>query len=357
MPDNQESTPVFICGYPKSGTTLLLALLDSHPDLLVFPEETKFFRNIVGHPKRRNPEYVLEHTGARAFGYDEVRWASGYRDYSAIDFKAYKRCLNQRWAGCVKDEPSLLESIIRCFGQVTGQPHKPYWIEKTPLNENYLEKAVKWWPDLRAIYIIRDPRDNYCSYKKTRQKRRQALEVQAYEEEKENRSPDLAKQKPSIPRLLVPDEFIAYWFESLNHWERFAARHADNMLLIRYEDLVESPRQVMESVCSFLQINWDEVLMRPTRSGVFWSGNSMHGTEFKGISTASVGKYKEVLSEREVRYLEAWLRRPIRRYEWRLEYQPVALFGLLRYLPFNQNSKLLIKAMMITGLISNWISS
>ena len=30
--------PVFICGHPKSGTSLLRAMLDSHPELLVYPE-------------------------------------------------------------------------------------------------------------------------------------------------------------------------------------------------------------------------------------------------------------------------------------------------------------------------------
>lgn len=29
--------PVFIVGYPKSGTTLLLSLLDAHPELVVIP--------------------------------------------------------------------------------------------------------------------------------------------------------------------------------------------------------------------------------------------------------------------------------------------------------------------------------
>ena len=32
--------PVFICGHPKSGTSLLRNLLDSHSELVVYPEET-----------------------------------------------------------------------------------------------------------------------------------------------------------------------------------------------------------------------------------------------------------------------------------------------------------------------------
>ena len=35
--------PIFIIGHPKSGTSLLNALLDSHPQLLVLPEETDYY--------------------------------------------------------------------------------------------------------------------------------------------------------------------------------------------------------------------------------------------------------------------------------------------------------------------------
>ena len=37
------SRPVFVVGYPKSGTTLALALLDGHPQLAVIPGETRWF--------------------------------------------------------------------------------------------------------------------------------------------------------------------------------------------------------------------------------------------------------------------------------------------------------------------------
>ena len=44
--------PVFVVGYPKSGTTLVVSLLDGHPQLVVFPEETEFMR-AIGSPYAR----------------------------------------------------------------------------------------------------------------------------------------------------------------------------------------------------------------------------------------------------------------------------------------------------------------
>ena len=37
----------FIAGQAKSGTTLLVALLDNHPELLVLPEETAYFPTVL----------------------------------------------------------------------------------------------------------------------------------------------------------------------------------------------------------------------------------------------------------------------------------------------------------------------
>src|SRR3990172_5712525 len=42
-----EDNATFICGHPKSGTSLVRGMLDSHPQLIVFPEETKFFRRVL----------------------------------------------------------------------------------------------------------------------------------------------------------------------------------------------------------------------------------------------------------------------------------------------------------------------
>ncbi len=38
-------TPIFILGLPRTGTTLLHSLLDSHPHLLVDAGESRFFRS------------------------------------------------------------------------------------------------------------------------------------------------------------------------------------------------------------------------------------------------------------------------------------------------------------------------
>src|SRR5215469_2339379 len=40
---------LFIGGCPKSGTTLVMSLLDSHPELVVLPEETSYLEDRPGY--------------------------------------------------------------------------------------------------------------------------------------------------------------------------------------------------------------------------------------------------------------------------------------------------------------------
>lgn len=325
-PGPGAKTPIFICGYPKSGTTLLLALLDRHPQLLVFPEETHFFQQIADHPEYQNPEYLLNQTSLKLFQRDEFQMASGFRDYSHIDFDQFQETFQGLWASRFSTQPSILEIIMQSYGQITGQMNSKYWVEKTPLNEKYLVKAQAWWPDLKAIYILRDPRDNFCSYRKQRLRRFESRRTRLLAEK--NISSQAAQRKISrLSQPLTIEAFVAYWLESVNLWERFASQNP-NGLLIQYEDLVRSPRQVLGRVTEFLSINWDDRLLIPTRNGTLWSGNSVFGLQFEGISTTSLGRYKELLSPGELKKLESWLQPVMKSYGWQIGDSMIALGAL-----------------------------
>jgi hypothetical protein len=287
---DEHKIPVFLCGFPRSGTTLLLALLDRHPELLVFPEETTFLA-LMGQLEYQTLDYYLTHTGASAFQYGEVTFPSGYRDYSDIDFAVYRQTVEKYWKASDKSEQALMESLIFAYGRVTGQLNKGYWVEKTPSNEDYLKQAQALWPRLRAIYVIRDPRDNYSSYRNKR-----------------------AKDSLELPVLT----FVTRWYRSLLAWRRFARQNPENSLLLIYRDLVQNPEAEMRRICDFLQIDWHENLLEPTRNGVFWSGNSTHGVVHEGISTSSIGKFRDHLTPDEITFIERWFAFVMKHYGWPL---------------------------------------
>ncbi|MDX1975779.1 MAG: sulfotransferase [Rickettsiales bacterium] len=274
---------LFIGGFPKSGTTLLATLLDSHPELMVFPEETHIFsmRKKYTTIKTRR-RYLRRSSGASTPGMDEavLDFPSGKRDYSFVDKERYKDQLRTRLS-VAKNLRELFEAILKNwmeFDIYRDNNQWKYFVEKTPFNELYHRKAMAWYPDAKFIYIVRDPRDNLLSYSKKQPKK-------------------------------TLDELIAMWRASYQAARELMQK--DQVLVIRYEDLVAAPRATMRDVASFLSIGFNEVLTQPTRMGMPWEGNSMFGDNAKSIHRKSKGRYKTLMTREQRLYIEGALYEPM----------------------------------------------
>lgn len=268
--------PILICGYPKSGTTLLTSLLDGHPELVVFPEETFYLRHVHQNPNEA-PEASaawLRKVALRYLGLGEAEGSFGNVDYREFDHEAFIERYDRRSER--RSGLGLLEAVVESFAETAGQTGRKYWVEKSPGNEHDLPIAAERWPDLRPIFITRDPRDVYLSY---------------------------AKKRNGDGRGLDVGKFVTGWAGTVAAWQQY--RTAGNPgLLVRYEDLVAHPRLTLERVCSYLGIEYAEQLDQPTKNGAPWFGNSMHGQKFTKVATDASGRWKGRLDEVDRRTLE-----------------------------------------------------
>src|SRR5205814_9136610 len=68
----------FIAGQAKSGTTLVAALLDSHPELLVLPQETAYFPTVLRKyrdaDRRAQCDYLTKESLLRVLFGGEPKW-------------------------------------------------------------------------------------------------------------------------------------------------------------------------------------------------------------------------------------------------------------------------------------------
>ena len=277
---------LFITGYSKSGTTLLLALLDSHPELLVFPRESEFF-TVAKAELEHDPPWGLRRFVRRCFGAPQF----GMRELldSPVDLKEYEAALKEEWSRRGGTIPTFLEAAIIAYGQVTGLKDRKWWVEKTPKTELQLPLLASWYPGLRSVFVLRDPRANYAAMKRWREREGASF---------------------GIPR------FCHEWMTSLRAAERSTSRLP--LLIVRYEDLVCEPRATLSRVCDFLGIGWSDTLLRPTLAGAPFGGNSIYGGQTQQISTASLERWKSVLTPEEVSRLERILRPLMERYDYEL---------------------------------------
>jgi hypothetical protein len=270
--------PLFICGHPKAGTSLVRAVFDSHPQLIVYPEETIFFRRYLPQAAGLDLQGQLELAERKLIHI--FRWnraqpvldQEGFpdRDYSAISYEAVRHKMAELVAQQHRHPGDILSAAVLAFGQVSGQLSEQtrHWVEKSPYNEYYTAQIFDWWPEARCIHILRDPRDNFVSYQR--------------------KHPDWSAEF-----------FAANWKRStLAGMQNRARFGSERYYILRYEDLTRSPEEYLQKVKDFLQIDWDTSLVAPTRAGEQWRGNSMFSgvsNEFQSISAAPVGRWKEKL--------------------------------------------------------------
>ncbi|MBM4134852.1 MAG: sulfotransferase [Nitrospira sp.] len=290
--------PLFIGGYPKSGTTLLLSLLDGHPEVAVFPEETRFFGHLLplmrsGASREAVLDQAFNHTGVRFFREGVFDDGAGVRDYSAIDFALYQRTVESLWASSGYSQAGLLIAMVSAYAQITGQDlaRKRYWIEKSPGTEHFATEILRLFPEASFVYTLRDPRANYFSYRK--------------------------KKEKYLKYTMSVEEFILAWIRSLQAILRgvkacsaMAASGQDvhnRYLVILYEELVRDPRGVMEKLAKQIGLSWDDCLMSPTRMNRPWEGNSMHGYAFAGVSSEPVMVWRAELDPNESAFIDSVL--------------------------------------------------
>lgn len=205
----------FIIGAPRSGTTLLRMMLDTHSDLSI-PPETGFILKIdLQKPLSCEDFYNL----VLNFPPDATAW----RDYKISD-RDFRDRLNQI------DDFNVVKGI-RCFYQTYADRFKkPRWGDKTPSYAFCVDKIAELLPKARFIHIIRDGRDVAVSLR-------------------------------------------TKWFRTGNsirelaqNWIDFVQAGRKNNFKERYlevffEDLIINTEETLRKICSFIELDYQEKML------------------------------------------------------------------------------------------------
>ncbi|HEX6289296.1 MAG TPA: sulfotransferase, partial [Herpetosiphonaceae bacterium] len=96
----------------------------------------------------------------------------------------------------------------------------------------------------------------------------------------------------------------------------------DRYLIVRYETLVEQPEATLRQVCAFIGEPYTPAMLTMEGAPAHRNrgGNSSYGTHTPGqISTTSIGKFRKVLSPRDLAFMQAYVGRQMRAYGYELE--------------------------------------
>ncbi|MBL0921675.1 MAG: sulfotransferase [Phycisphaerales bacterium] len=286
-----ESQLFFIVGCGRSGTTLLQSMLLSHPDMVI-PPETKFYGAFVERPRRLPPSFREDHElrkAAHAVWDDQRR-----RGIETNEDTLYRMAFAAR-----RDPNGLLLALLTAY----AIEHRAERVgEKSPIHTHYVGELAEAFPTAKFIHIMRDPR-----------------------------AVMLSRMTAGFGTSLIGP--------NIRRWKRAAQMHADfadalgpsRYLLVRYEDLVTSPRATLEKVCGLIKLDLLPEMLEPhKRQKKGFAERSSHGMNkpLKPISTSSLEKWKAALKPAHIALTEHALGEEMQRFGYKPTGARVALPGL-----------------------------
>jgi hypothetical protein len=232
-------TPIFLLSAPRSGSAWLRDVLGAHPDIASGPET-----------------YAFEALGwFLAVVEERARSEKGLLGAGYVDRVELGRACAQLYRSAIAS-------------RVGG---RAYFVEKTPLNTDFLDVIDLAFPAAKVVHLVRDGRDVACSMITARRERGMSLP---------------ADVRGATARWRRIERVIA-----------FGERHPERYCEVRYEALVAALRPQLERLFAFLEIPLvDSVLDRMCEVG----RNVKHPSAVTGAA-GFLGKWRASFSPEDVR--------------------------------------------------------
>jgi Sulfotransferase family len=213
----------FIVGSPRSGTTLLSMMLDSHPQLAI-PPETGFIPGalaaLFGTEERQRHSFVQ---ALGSFPPPSTAW----QDFG-IEQEALERELQEI-------TPFHVDAATRCFYRMyAARFGKTRWGDKTPSYGRHMKAIERLLPEASFIHIIRDGRDAALALR-------------------DSLSPDT--DMGGLARQWRRD-ICAIRRQSLT---------CQRYLELHYESLVADPATCLREICTCIEIDYDPAMLTRRR--------------------------------------------------------------------------------------------
>jgi hypothetical protein len=253
--------PFFIVGSDRSGTTMLRLMLDRASDGPAIPPETMFvtdFRDVLRAGGLDEHDAAKEFT-RRVWAHPRVQlWGIEGEPAPPPVGLGHREAF--RWA---VEQPFL--AYMRRDG-------KTWWADKTPPNIDHVDLLAEVFEGARFVELVRDGRD------------------------------------VTLSMIGMPwgDNNVwtcgVRWAHCIREGERQRAARPDEVLLVRYEDLVTQPREQLQRVSGFLGIDYDDDMLAVEKTDTSklqhqdWFSNL-----WQGINTSAMDKWRTKMDQDDQR--------------------------------------------------------
>jgi len=198
-PFEEAETPVFLVGFPRSGTTLLDVILDSHPRIQTLAEKPTV--------------YAIEHEARRLPG-------------------EYPRVVADLAPSTIE---SLRDAYFRAVDGFLARQPGTVLVDKHPLNMAAVGLILRFFADAKFIVAIRHPCDVCLS-----------CFMQNF------------KLNNAMANFFTLEDAATLYDKVIRLWRRYVALLPHAYHLVKYEDLVDDFEGETQRLLRFLDVDWDD---------------------------------------------------------------------------------------------------
>jgi len=283
------TSPIFVMGAPRSGTTLLRLLLTTHLDICI-PPESLFFAALepkYGNARIQSEEFLDDLYSEQFPKFCE--WNVG-RELLSNNLKCYQE-LNYALA---------VETVYQTYRQQLD-PEASVWGDKNPCHIHHVDKIWRHFPESKIILIVRDFRACYSSMKN----------IVAGEQG--------VKEIWTGPRTL--EGMTRQWNQVINLVDKYHQK-SEQFYLVYYENLVREPVAQLTKVCEWLGMSFQESMLNfywrnAELNLVLPSQTVLNPNTFKPIDSERIDAWRCELSFAEVEAIELSNRKSLERLRYR----------------------------------------
>jgi tetratricopeptide (TPR) repeat protein len=200
-PPVSQPAPVFLIGFPRSGTTLLDQILASHPRVTTLEE-----RDSLADASK-----------------ELIRADAGFERWADLPDADIERLRSHYWQ--------------QVANGLSGAPLKDVFVDKLPLNAIYLPLIHRLFPSAKIILAVRDPRDVVLSCFQQR-----------------------FGMNAAMFQLLRLGSAVAYYDAVMTLVATCRAKLPLNLHVLKYEALIGDFDSEVRALLAFLQLEWDDAV-------------------------------------------------------------------------------------------------
>ena len=269
MTETNTVQKAFLLGNPRSGTSLLRLIMNSHSKI-VAPPECGFLH--WWYQKYR--DWNLGSLSTSLDNYLADLLTSKKIETWNIDRNRLREYLYREKPS---DYAALSAAVYLYYAQQDSFEKPCLIVDKNNYYIHHIDEIIKAWPDATIVHLVRDGRDVACSYRETM---------------------GIDTPSPYKPNLSVDLSQIAREWRDNNETIATKAKELGvKYILIRYEDIVERPANTLTVLLSSWSLEYEPAVLdyhskqAEPDATIDWKRLTK-----KPLDNARIGRYKNDLS-------------------------------------------------------------